>query len=409
MPDMSDLPMAAAVRPDDQAQDQVATPRRRGAAVRTLWVLGLLLLLVVAVYGWYRWTPGTVAAPAVPVAINSDNLSAEVDSVRRSLDDAARINRALREQVLGLTQRVGLLEDGLAGVERGAAPGVDSARLAEADFVLRLAEERLRLFGDVEGARTAFQLADGQLAEVSDPRATSVRQTLALERDALAAVAVADLPVILGRLDGLAAAVERWPLKSRNADAAPAAVGSPTWWTRFSGAMDRYFRVRRVDPAERASGGPLLRERLALDLSRARLLLVRGEGKAARSALDSVRALVYGEFDERDNGVAAAVSILDEVRSAPLQPQLPALGEARRELARLRGVTPVNADPDVTSSAADDSILTPKAHNDSSVGTAEAPSDAGISTPETVPDAPNSDAVIPDVPATDPVPADQGA
>ncbi len=145
--------------------------------------------------------------------------------MQRNLDDAARVNRALREQVLGLTQRVGLVEDGLAGMERGAAPGVDAVRLAEADFLLRLGEERLRLFGDVAGARASFELADAQLAEVADPRATSVRQTLALERDALAAIAVADLPVILGRLDGLADGVSRWPLRGR--DAAPAAGDAP--------------------------------------------------------------------------------------------------------------------------------------------------------------------------------------
>ena len=166
--------------------------------------------------------------------------------------------------MLGLTQRVGLVEDGLAGIERGAAPGVDAVRLAEADFLLRLGEERLRLFGDVAGARTSFELADAQLAEVSDPRATSVRQTLALERDALAAIAVADLPVILGRLDGVAEGVSRWPLRGR--DGAPAADGTVQagWWRRAANSIDRYFRVRRIDPndftfstsAGTVTGGP---------------------------------------------------------------------------------------------------------------------------------------------------------
>jgi uroporphyrin-3 C-methyltransferase len=288
------------------------------------------------------------AMPPVPAA------EAEVKTLRRTLDDAARVNRALREQVLGLTQRVGLIEDGLAGIERGAAPGVDAVRMAEADFLLRLGDERLRLFSDVTGARDAFALADGQLSEVSDPRVTSVRQTLALERDALAAVAVADLPLILARLDRLADVVGDLPLRGREdrSDAA-APTTQPGWWKRLTAAIDRYFRVRRIDPAERGGAGPLLRERIALDLSRTRLLLLRAQGGPAKATLDALRTLLAKEFDESDERVVAALGVLDDVRSAPLVPQWPQLGESRRELARLRGApTPASASPPAVDPAA---------------------------------------------------------
>ncbi|MBK8068796.1 MAG: uroporphyrinogen-III C-methyltransferase [Rhodanobacteraceae bacterium] len=337
MSDQAD-PTDAALRESVPATAASPAPARRRAA---RWPWALLVVGLVSAAGWYLWnrspaaddnfaaTPDETAAPAAAAV--------DVATLQRSLDDAARVNRALREQVLGLTQRVGLVEDGLAGMERGAAPGVDAVRLAEADFLLRLGEERLRLFGDVAGARASFELADAQLAEVSDPRATSVRQTLALERDALAAIAVADLPVILGRLDGLAEGVSHWPLRGR--DGAPATGDAPPagWWRRAAGSIDRYFRVRRVDPDEHAAGGPLLRERMALDLSRARLLLLRGEGELALRAIKAVRASLQAEFDPADDGVSAALTVLDEIRSAPLAPALPSLGEARRELARLRG------------------------------------------------------------------------
>lgn len=313
-----------------------AAARRRAAR----WPWALLAIGLMSAAGWYLWqrSPATDESPsAAPDKTAAPAAGVDVATLQRTLDDAARVNRALREQILGLTQRVGLVEDGLAGMERGAAPGVDAVRLAESDFLLRLGEERLRLFGDVAGARASFELADAQLAEVSDPRATSVRQTLALERDALAAIAVADLPVILGRLDGLAEGVSRWPLRGR--DGVPATGDAPQagWWRRAAGSIDRYFRVRRIDPDEHAAGGPLLRERMALDLSRARLLLLRGEGELALRAINAVRASLQAEFDPADDGVAAALTVLDEIRSAPLAPTLPSLGEARRELARLRG------------------------------------------------------------------------
>ncbi len=76
---------------------------------------------------------------------------------------------------------------------------------------------------------------------------------------------------------------------------------------------------------------------MTLDLSRARLLLLRGEGELALRAINAVRTSLQAEFDPADEGVAAALSVLDEIRSAPLAPALPSLGESRRELARLRG------------------------------------------------------------------------
>lgn len=348
MSDSADTSADAAPQSPEATPLKAASQKSARKRSGVIWLVLLLLVAAVLVYGWFRFgsllraesADSDTSAPAQSIASPSPALTSELAALQRSLDDAAGVNRALREQVLGLTQRVGLLEDGFSGMERGAAPGVDAVRFAEADFLLRLGEERLRLFGDVVGARNAFDLADEQLTEISDPRATTVRQTLALERDALASVAVSDVPVLLGRLDRLAAQTADWPLKGRDrpADAAPGEAGS-SWWGRAGRAVDRYFRVRRTDPSERAGGGPLLRERLELDFSRARLLILRGQGDAARKAIASARVDLQTHFDASDESVAQALSVMRELLAAPLSPTLPALGESRRELARLRGVT----------------------------------------------------------------------
>lgn len=348
MSDSADISADAAPPSPDTAHHNPAPQKSAGKRLGVIWLVLVLLVVAALVYGWLRFghllgTESTIvdtSGPAQSIASPSPALAGELAALQRSLDDAAGVNRALREQVLGLTQRVGLLEDGFSGMERGAAPGVDAVRFAEADFLLRLGEERLRLFGDVGGARNAFDLADEQLSEISDPRATAVRQTLALERDALASVAVSDVPVLLGRLDRLAAQTASWPLKGRDrpVDSAPDEPGR-SWWSRAGSAVDRYFRVRRTDPSERAGGGPLLRERLELDFSRARLLILRGQGEAAHKAIASARVDLQTNFDASDVSVAQALKVMSELLAAPLSPTLPALGESRRELARLRGVT----------------------------------------------------------------------
>jgi uncharacterized protein HemX len=126
--------------------------------------------------------------------------------------------------------------------------------------------------------------------------------------------------------------------RDKQAPAAGGGEGTNPWWNRALSTLDHYFRVRRTDPGERAGGGPLLRERLQLDFSRARLLLLRGQGEAARDALAAARSDLQANFDLSDDAVAQAVGVLGELLAAPLSPSLPTLGESRRELARLRGV-----------------------------------------------------------------------
>lgn len=340
----------AATEPADQVAPAATALRGR----KPLLYAGAGIVVALLLWLGFAWIqePDETVIPAPPIAApiaSEDGRNADPALLRR-IDDAARVNRALREQVLGLTQRVGLLEDGIAGIERGAAPGMDALRLAEADFLLQLAEQRLRLYADVAAAQTALQLADAQLAEAVDPGATSVRQTLALERDALAAAMPPDLPILLARLDAMAASAGHWRLQLQQ-DNALTGADAPGWIRRTGRVLDRYFRVRRSDPAEVSVGGPWLRERLALDLSRGRLLLLRGEYSAAKSALESVRATLAESYDSSEPAVAQALQTLDDALSQGWTQPSPQLGEARRELARLRGVRMRDLAPGLDSNA----------------------------------------------------------
>jgi hypothetical protein len=70
-------------------------------------------------------------------------------------------------------------------------------------------------------------------------------------------------------------------------------------------------------------------------------------------------------IDATDSRVTAAVGVLDEIRSSPLVPMWPDLGESRRELARLRGAA-----------AALPAAATPAADSQPALGVGEAPEDA---------------------------------
>ncbi len=328
------------------------TPLPKPPRARARTWLGLVLLLGAIAAGVWLWAPwrslalpagstasapaaGPSAGPAVEPAAAPAPVVSETDVLRNRLDDLASVNRTLRAQVLSLTQRLGLVEDGIDNVRRGDAPGIDGLRIEEAHLLLGLAEQRLLLLGDRSGALVALDVADAQLREVARLEVARVRQTLALEREALrGAGAGIDVPVVLGRLDQLAAAVQDWPGSRSEAVAAPADAG---WTARIGAALDRYFRVRRVGGESDSLAGPLARERLLLELSRTRWLLLRGDLPAVAGALASARAVVAAAFPAEDAAVAAGLATLDELTALPWTAEAPGLGEARRELARLRG------------------------------------------------------------------------
>src|SRR5690606_3916259 len=87
----------------------------------------------------------------------------------KRLRQADATNRVLRDELLGIGQRAALLE---ASVSQLADPGHDGAqalRLDELELVLGLAQQRLQLAGDLDGARRGYALAAHLLDGLRDP------------------------------------------------------------------------------------------------------------------------------------------------------------------------------------------------------------------------------------------------
>src|SRR5690606_16346745 len=214
------LLLAGATGPSDAALPR--SPRRRGPSVRpaprppdkdaavndlpaprlprTRLLVALVVLPVLALAGFLAWRgwqarQAEAQARAAEEARQLDTLLQRLDTLRgdlraqgRMLQDAVSANRVLRDEVLGLGQRNALLEETVARLAASSRAGSQAARLDEAELLLVLGEQRLRIAGDAEGARRAYALAAGLLEGLDDPDLLNLRQTLAGERAALDAL-----------------------------------------------------------------------------------------------------------------------------------------------------------------------------------------------------------------------------
>lgn len=164
----------------------------------SLWLLLFLLLLAPAALAlWWGYQQQQT--------LNTVNQQlAALDTVPA---DIARLNRALQRSESALQK----LNDAQIRQAREIAdlqqrePLTDKQirlrwTLQEVDYLLQLANQRATLANDAAGARQALQLADEKLRDLNDYRLQDLRQQIADEQLALAAVATADITGIAADL-----------------------------------------------------------------------------------------------------------------------------------------------------------------------------------------------------------------
>jgi uroporphyrin-3 C-methyltransferase len=353
---VSDLPPTdpvatpSAAAPAPIAATPTSPPRRRN------WI-GLVLLLLLALalsLGWQAWQALRADQRAAQNQEQSvralqqriEDLETALEATRRNqraletrASDNAATNKVLREELLGMGERAALLEDAVARLAENRLRGEMILRLNEAEFLLMLGEERLRLFGDAPAAIQAYTLADAALAGLDDPVLATLRQTLAQELLALRAIPPDVRPTLRAELSRLADELANLP----SSRAGAVATTDPND-SRLTRLLAQLVTIRRLD-ARDALLGPAQREAalaaLRLQLEQAQAALARPDAAAFAHALAQAGISMSRLFDAADAQVAQRQATLARLAATELLPELPVLGATLRELRGLRATRSV--------------------------------------------------------------------
>ena len=324
---------------------QNATPSPVRVQSRRSGMLGWVALVLVVVVGsaGYYWTRYVAAPDSAALRAQLDVAGAAREALQRRLADADQRLQKLESAASTLEVGVDELRRTTTELERTlqavAAQGGDKSPdwvLAECEYLILAATQRLVLERDVATASAALSAADQRLRNVNHPVMTALREKLALDLQALAAV---PQPDIEGLSLKFAAQIRKLeilhtkPIAEVDAsfsDSRQAPVLSDNWRSAVRAMWDDILGLVEIKDDELPDGvlfDPKLRsvleQNLKLELSSARLALLQRDTTNYRIAIEIVQQALERYFDPDDAAVKSLSAMLLDVRSVELAPALP--------------------------------------------------------------------------------------
>ena len=258
----------------------------------------------------------------------------------QSGEDQASIS-AVQGSVRSLEQRLSATESGLVNVAASSQNSSVELDIAEIDFLLRTASERLQLFSDPTAADLALQAADVQIEALNDPMFLSVRQRIASSRQALAMVPRIDRVELSTRLAALQGKVPDLPFRGEaETQPEPVLPDDAGWWESFKLTMSSLVTVRRSVPEDQSllslDDKDYLRQGLWLQLESARLALMRNDTSVYSGSLDRVNDTVEQFFQNGSSGVQALLLEVAALKQVNIAPEMPDISAPWTQLRQLR-------------------------------------------------------------------------
>ena len=319
-------------------------PGRMLAAFAMLFALGALAaagylhFVLVYLHPNAELARGLAQAAGERAALRNDLRQSEERRGQAQADWEARVDERLAAADAALAER-------LSQITQAGPPSERKWKLAEVEYLLRVANHRLLMEQDLATARGLLQAADGVLEALDDLVLHPIRAALADEMLALSQSAGADIQGLYLRLDALKRKLESLALarpEYRLHLAAPkAARGPPTGvLDALAAEFRQLLQFRRIDTGVKPLLAPdeavYLELNLRLMLEQAQLAALRRDQVVFDSSLDSAQEWVRNYLDVDDPAVQDTLEVLADFRQVQLDVPLPDLSGSLNALTKVR-------------------------------------------------------------------------
>ena len=323
----------------DESKTPTAPQRSHGPAFLTLV---LILTLGAAGYYWVSeiHAPDMSAIEARIDAIDSlgHRFSPRLDDIETRSGDLEDARQALVNDIAAL----GVAQESLeASVKALYAKDTQSSLnwvLAEAEYLILAAMQRLALERDVKTAIAALGAADNRLRSAEHPELISIREQLAKDITALESVDLPDVEGLAIYLAETIARVEALPTKpiaaiDMNFSRMQNEPATAENWQGVAKAMwADLVNLIEIKDGELPDGvlfDPELRyflqQNLRLELASARLSVLRRDNANFQAATQLIIDLLDQYYDTDHAGIAAIIARLNHEQATDLDPSVPGI------------------------------------------------------------------------------------
>lgn len=313
---------------------------------RLSFICCILILGAVAVAGWFGqhyynnvskqlnlMDSRVIALEAVRGEMYSnksllDKLNRSFSEIKREIDQAVANNQSIMTRVEMVAEQIAKYQ-------------VDTRSnyvLAEAEYLLKLADQRLLIERNPETALRLIQMAQILLSEIEDGRLLQVREKIAVDIQTLLTVPKidiyglqAELIALDSVLDLLSLPIQR--LKS-NID------GDDLKLASWMDSISNFIRIRKVEepiaPLVSAADSGRAREILRLCLEQIKFALVREDQLLFDSAVQQAKRLTAYYFDTQSGAGFRVLATLKSIETKKIIRDIPDAATGLRELRDFR-------------------------------------------------------------------------
>ena len=342
-------------KPSKPATKKAARPAKANAAAKSgghhhlfsnlLLFLTLTLVLGAGAGGYYLWQLGLDSQQRLQSQLDQQSEAFSLLSARAKKETAnLRIETGQHQRAQRET------ENALALVRSQLGRDKQSWQLAEIEYILRVANLRLLLEGDVLTAQLALKEADAGLRQMADPSLLDVREQIAKELGALSEIVVTDIEGLALKLVNIQERSRSLPLVGlRYAESdAPREDGagqsvSKNWrqvaeqmWDDVQGLVVIRRHDKTLMPLLTPEQQWFLRQNLRLKLESARLALIDRDQQLYQASIRTAKDWVSKFFDQDAAGVGAMEAQLEQLIKISVRPKLPDISASLRKLRKHR-------------------------------------------------------------------------
>jgi uroporphyrin-3 C-methyltransferase len=331
-------------------------------------IISLAMVMVASVFFIYR---------IEMLALENNSLEKHLAIVAEQSSKQIQQNGQFIEQLEQSKQRLNAMTGRLAFMQQtlNQIPGarLDDWKLAEVEYLLRLANQRVMLQKEITGASALFDAADKVLASLDDPAMIMVREKMAEEMLMLGKATTIDQQGIYTKLQALKTIVHETvqPPKTFTSDS----ISDNTIQIKepaATGFVDQLLSLISVRTRDKAFDAPLanqqyqlLEHSLTLMLEQAQWALLKSDQALYESSLDNAKNWIQNTL--RHQQANALLNQIISLKLVKISSSMPDVSESLRLLRQIikdRTYAPTTKSKDIEPTTVKDQPATQIENND---------------------------------------------